>query len=129
MTEPEIKAAGGVVFDDQGRVAVVHRPRHGDWSLPKGKLDDGEDWAEAALREVREECGLRCALEDELPTTHYVVGGTPKTVRWWRMRVLEDLGPEARDDEVDELRWLTRAEAEQLLSYAADRETLSSAWR
>ena len=48
--EPEIRAAGGVVIDDEGRVAVVHRPRHGDWSLPKGKLDPGESWEDAALR-------------------------------------------------------------------------------
>jgi 8-oxo-dGTP diphosphatase len=124
----EIRAAGGVVIDGD-RVVVVHRARHDDWSLPKGKLDEGEAWDAAALREVEEECGLRCELEDELPATHYEVGGTPKTVRWWRMRVLEDLGPEARDGEVDELRWATRDEATALLSYALDRETLSSAMR
>jgi hypothetical protein len=45
------------------------------------------------------------------------------------MRVLEDLGRDATDDEVDELRWVTRDEAEQLLSYDADRATLSAAWR
>jgi 8-oxo-dGTP diphosphatase len=124
----EIRAAGGVVIRDE-RVAIVHRPRHGDWSLPKGKLDPGEDWEAAALREIEEECGLRCALEDELPTSEYTVGDTPKRVRWWRMRVLEDLGLDATDDEVDELRWATREEAEELLSYNADRRLLSVAWR
>ena len=59
MDEPEVKAAGGVVRRD-GRIAVVHRPRYDDWSLPKGKLDPGETWEEAALREVREETGLEC---------------------------------------------------------------------
>jgi 8-oxo-dGTP diphosphatase len=129
VTEPEIRAAGGVVFDDEGRVVIVHRPRHDDWSLPKGKLDPGEDWEAAALREVEEECGLRCALEEELPCTDYVVDGRPKRVRWWRMRVLEDLGRDAADDEVDELRWATPAEARELLSYAADRELVTSASR
>jgi len=124
----EIRAAGGVVIDGD-RAVVVHRPRHGDWSLPKGKLDEGEDWEAAALREVEEETGLRCALEAELPTVDYEVGGRPKRVRWWRMRVLEDLGDAARDDEVDELRWVTREEAEQLLSYPSDYETLSAAWQ
>ena len=114
---------------DDGRVVVVHRPRHDDWTLPKGKLDEGEDWEAAALREVEEETGLRCALEDELPVVDYEVGGRPKRVRWWRMRVLEDLGDEARDDEVDELRWVTREEAERLLSYPSDYRTLSAAWR
>ena len=61
-----------------GRVAVVHRPRYDDWSLPKGKLDPGETWEQAALREIEEETGLRCRLEDELETTHYFVGDRPK---------------------------------------------------
>jgi 8-oxo-dGTP diphosphatase len=104
-------------------VAVVHRPGHGDWSLPKGKLDPGEDWAQAALREVEEECGLRCALGDELPPSHYEHGGRAKRVRWWRMRVVEDLGF-APDAEVDELRWLAPVEAAALLTYPADRALL-----
>ena len=121
MAEPEIRAAGGVITDDDGRVVVVHRPRHGDWSLPKGKLDPGETWEAAALREVQEECGLRCALGEELPPTDYLSGGRPKRVRWWRMTVLEDLGREGTDDEVDELRWLSPGEAIARLSYEADR--------
>ncbi|MCW2967878.1 MAG: hypothetical protein JWM71_1650, partial [Solirubrobacteraceae bacterium] len=129
VQEPVIRAAGGVVVDEGGRVALVHRPRHGDWSLPKGKLDPGEDWEAAALREIEEECGLRCALEDELPASDYRIGGRRKRVRWWRMRVLEDLGTEHTDDEVDELRWATPAEAQELLSYAADRRLVTVALR
>ena len=127
MSEPEILAAGGVVIADDGRVAVVHRPRHDDWSLPKGKLDPGEAWEDAALREIEEECGLRCELLGELPPSDYRIGGRRKRVRWWRMRVLEDLGMDATDDEVDELRWATPEEARALLSYAADRALLRSA--
>ena len=52
-----IEAAGGVVVRD-GQVALVHRPRYDDWTLPKGKLDPGESFEEAALREVEEETGL-----------------------------------------------------------------------
>jgi 8-oxo-dGTP diphosphatase len=115
----EIRAAGGVVLHD-GRVAVVHRPRHEDWSLPKGKLDPGESWEQAALREVHEECGLRCALLDELPPSAYAVAGRPKRVRWWTMRVLADDGF-SPSEEVDELRWLAPAAAIELLTYADDR--------
>ena len=76
----EIRAAGGVVMRD-GRIAVVHRPKYDDWSLPKGKLDPGESWEEAAMREVEEETGLRCRLEEELEPAHYTAKGRPKTVR------------------------------------------------
>jgi 8-oxo-dGTP diphosphatase len=120
----EICAAGGVVLRD-GRVAVVHRPRYDDWSLPKGKLDPGEDWEQAALREVEEETGLRCRLEQELEPAHYISKGKPKTVRWWRMTVVEDLGNHP-DAEVDELRWVTTGEALSLLDYEHDRHLIRS---
>ncbi|MCW2966737.1 MAG: hypothetical protein JWM71_509 [Solirubrobacteraceae bacterium] len=120
MPEPEIRAAGGVIVADDGRIAVVHRPRHRDWSLPKGKLDPDEDWEAAALREIAEECGLRCRLEEELAPSDYTVGGRSKRVRWWRMSVIGETGAPT-DDEVDELRWLAPAEAIALLDYVADR--------
>jgi 8-oxo-dGTP diphosphatase len=60
MSSDEIQAAGGVLMRD-GLLAVVHRPRYDDWSLPKGKLDRGESFEDAALREVWEETGSSCA--------------------------------------------------------------------
>jgi 8-oxo-dGTP diphosphatase len=104
-----------------GRVAVVHRPRYDDWSLPKGKLDPGESFEDGALREVAEETGLRCRLVRELPAAEYEVRGRPKVVRYWAMEVVDetDFVP---NDEVDEVRWLEPAEALALLSYDRDRE-------
>jgi 8-oxo-dGTP diphosphatase len=115
-----VQAAGGVVLSG-GRVAVVHRPRYDDWSLPKGKLDPGESFEDAALREVFEETGLRCRLVRELPAVEYEVRGRPKLVRYWAMEVTSetDFVP---NDEVDEMRWLEPAEALALLSYDRDRE-------
>ena len=104
-----------------GHIAAVHRPRYDDWSLPKGKLEPGESWEQAALREIEEETGLRCELEEELEPARYLSKGRPKTVRWWRMSVVEELGHEP-DEEVDELRWLTPADALALLSYEHDRD-------
>ena len=101
-------------------VAVVHRPRYGDWSLPKGKLHEGERWELAALREVREETGFECELEDELESVTYRDRkGRPKLVRFWRMRALD--GSFEASDEVDELRWLEPDEASRLLDYEHDR--------
>jgi len=115
-----VRAAGGVV-ERNGALLLVHRPRYDDWTFPKGKADEGETDEDCALREVREETGLRCELEDELPTTHYIDSrGRPKRVRWWRMRALSDDGF-TPNEEVDELRWLDRDDAVALLTYERDR--------
>jgi 8-oxo-dGTP diphosphatase len=118
----EVKAAGGVVIRD-GRVALVHRPRYDDWAFPKGKLDAGESWEDAALREVEEETGLRCRLGDELsPTSYRDPKDRFKVVRYWRM---EPIGGEfAPSHEVDELRWVALEDASAVLSYEHDRELL-----
>ena len=122
MTRPEVEAAGGVVRRG-GRVAVVHRPRYDDWSFPKGKLDAGETFEVAALREVEEETGLRCELGAELPSTEYRdAKGREKRVRYWEMQPVA--GEFEANDEVDEVRWLEPGEAEALLSYEHDRELL-----
>jgi 8-oxo-dGTP diphosphatase len=116
----EVEAAGGVVVRD-GRVAVVHRPKYDDWSLPKGKLDPGESSEEAALREVEEETRLRCELGPELPSTRYRdAKGRPKVVRYWQMTPVE--GDFAPTEEVDELRWLEPEQAAALLTYERDGE-------
>ena len=119
-----IEAAGGGVEQD-GLIAVVHRPRYDDWSLPKGKLDKNESAERAALREVQEETGLSCQLIEELEPVSYTDNrGRPKNVRYWRMQVLS--GEFEVNDEVDELRWLSRADALELLSYEHDRELVAA---
>jgi 8-oxo-dGTP pyrophosphatase MutT (NUDIX family) len=117
-----IRAAGGVVVRD-GRVLVVHRRRYDDWSLPKGKLEPGETWEDAALREVLEETGLQCELGAALGSTTYAPGGIEKEVRWFRMEPTDESG--TPDGEVDEMRWVTREEALELLSYKSERELLT----
>jgi len=127
MTPHLVEAAGGVVLREGGEeveVCVVHRPRYGDWTLPKGKLEPDESFEEAALREVEEETGLRCELGRELESTHYIDGrGRLKIVRYWLMEVVAgEFEPNA---EVDELRWMTAAEAVDALTYERDRELLA----
>jgi 8-oxo-dGTP diphosphatase len=117
-----IRAAGGVVERD-GLVLLVHRARYDDWSLPKGKLEADESWEDAALREVREETGLDCTVVAPLGSTTYTHNDKDKEVRWFRMAPTADTG--SRDGEVDELRWLSTADALELLSYGTERELLA----
>jgi 8-oxo-dGTP pyrophosphatase MutT (NUDIX family) len=124
-----VHAAGGVIRrhgpDGGLEVALVHRPKYEDWTLPKGKLEAGESHEEAALREVEEETGLSCRLERELdPVSYTDPKGRPKTVRYWVMTVV---GGEFRENrEVDELRWLSRAAAAAMLTHERDQGTLEA---
>jgi 8-oxo-dGTP diphosphatase len=121
----KVNAAGGVVTGDDGRIALIHRPKYDDWTLPKGKLDPGEDFEDAALREVEEETGLYCRLGRELPSSRYRdAKGRRKLVRYWQMEPVS--GAFAPNKEVDELRWADPDEARELLSYERDREVVSA---
>jgi len=126
LNEELIRAAGAVLVRD-GLVAVVHRPRYDDWTLPKGKLEPGESDAEAAVREVGEETGFTGTIVADLGTVEYMVtkaGRTlPKQVRYYLMDAIG--GGFTGENEVDELQWLDRSAAEALLTYERDREVLA----
>jgi 8-oxo-dGTP diphosphatase len=124
-----VRAAGGIVLraSDSGgwEVAVVHRPEHLDWTLPKGKLEVGEGPIECALREVREETGYDCHLGRFVGEVEYTDRrGRLKVVSYWLMQPVD--GAFEPTAEVDELRWSTLADAVRLLSYSHDRDLLES---
>lgn len=119
-----IRAAGAVLWRADGLVAVVHRPRYDDWSLPKGKLDPGETVPAAAVREVREETGFDAVLGRYLATVRYTAFGKPKTVDFFAARAAG--GSFAPNDEVDELRWVPVAEAAELVTKDTDRDVLAA---
>jgi 8-oxo-dGTP pyrophosphatase MutT (NUDIX family)/phosphohistidine phosphatase SixA len=120
----EIRAAGALLYTRRGdgiAVAVIHRPRHDDWSFPKGKLEPGEHVLAAAVREVTEETDITPVLGQPLGIERYPVDGRPKRVDYWAAHVAElPGGPFAAGDEVDELEWLTVPEAAARLSYPRD---------
>ncbi|HVE74634.1 MAG TPA: NUDIX hydrolase [Mycobacteriales bacterium] len=128
---PRIRAAGAVVWrpgPGEPEVALVHRPRYDDWSLPKGKVDPGEHPATTAVRECREETGNEVVLGRQLGRSIYplVQGGRAylKTVQWWAAQSLGgDLIPSS---EVDAMRWLPLSQAPEALTARRDGRILDA---
>lgn len=129
MTAPPrfIRAAGGLVWRDRERreLAVIFRDRHrqDECCLPKGKLDGGEDWEQAAVREVLEETCCQAGILGFGGLLHYYVGVRPKVVVYFEMVALEEL-PFRPSPEVREVRWLSPADAHRLLTHDGERDLL-----
>ncbi|MGI8900416.1 MAG: NUDIX hydrolase, partial [Nocardioides sp.] len=129
MDSPEIVAAGAVVSRKGPQVLLVHRPKYGDWSFPKGKLDSGEHPLTAAVREVGEETGIDIRLGRPLSDQSYLAGDgvrRAKRVHYWVGRPVgdDDLSTYLPNTEIDALAWLDVDEARQRLTYPHDRDTL-----
>ena len=134
VSDRVIRAAGGVVWrhatDDSGddgiEIAVIHRPRYDDWSLPKGKLAPGETDIEGAVREVFEETGFRVKVGRPLGKVRYLKqtaeSTRPKVVKYWAMQA--ETGAFSPNREVDELRWMSLAEAQGILTHEHDQDVL-----
>lgn len=126
--ESVIHAAGGVVWRNSSRgreIAIVHRPKYDDWTLPKGKLDDGESWQEAAVREVEEETGLAVKIGDFAGGCTYVTKRAPKVVLFWHMEVDGESRFRGANAEVDALEWLSMEDARRRLTYRHERQVLA----
>jgi ADP-ribose pyrophosphatase YjhB (NUDIX family) len=124
-----IRAAGGLLWDNAAtrlRIAVIRRLRYDDWTLPKGKLKEGERWEEAALREVEEETGYRPTLQGFAGALAYQTGKGDKVVRFWHMVPARMEQAEIDHSEVSEVIWLPTAEACVKLSYPVERALVES---
>ena len=107
-----LPAAGGVVRNGEGEVLMIYR--RGAWDLPKGKLDDGESFKAAAIREVQEETGvMERTLHHKITTTYHTYRGKKKKrilkpSHWYEMSTpgSPDLTPQAEED-IERAEWYT----------------------
>lgn len=124
-----IKAAGVVLWrrnaENQIEVALVHRPRYDDWSLPKGKLEIGESHIACAYREVLEETGVTAVFGPEIGQAIYQVPEGKKVVRYWSVKASET--PYGRPDpaEIDQMEWHSPATAKKKLTLKDDRKVIN----
>ena len=122
---PVIYAAGAVLwrFGAKKRIeiALIHRPRYGDWSLPKGKLDATETMIGCAYREVMEETGHSAIFGPEIGDATYVVDGVTKRVKYWSAQAVGEPTGKPNPTEVDEILWLSPADARKKLTLDDDR--------
>src|SRR3954469_10030279 len=124
----QIEAAGGALWRPAlggpgVEVALVHRPKYDDWSLPKGKLTADEHPVLGGLREVWEETGHLGVPGRPLGEIRYDKDGAPKRVRYWAMQC--DSGRFVPNDEVDQLMWLPPREGQRHLLPERDRGILA----
>ena len=120
-----IYAAGAVLWRQVGKkkleLAVIHRPRYGDWSLPKGKLDPNETMIGCAYREVMEETGYAPVFGPEIGDVTYEVDGVKKIVKYWSAQAIGKPTGTTDLQEVDQLLWLSPADAKKKLTLEDDK--------
>lgn len=124
-TSPAGPGTAETAQDGTIEIAVIHRPRYDDWSLPKGKVDPGENLAQTATREITEETGYTPTLGWLLGYVHYPLEKKTKVVYYWTAEVTD--GHFIDNNEVDELEWVTPDRAKELVSYDADRDVIAAA--
>ena len=114
----EVYAAGAVCWREEKNsllVAIVHRVRYQDWTFPKGKVDPGETLAETAVREIKEETGLKIKLGVPLSTMTYPLDKSKnKIVHYWVARVSDKALASSKfkpNDEISEVVWVSADEA------------------
>ena len=118
-----IRAGGAVVTRVHPRrgteVVIIHRKRYDDWTLPKGKVENGELLPATAVREVLEETGVTIRLNSPLDSVRYPTTSGLKAVDWWIGSAISVVR-RAPDAEVDAVAWLPLRSAMSRLTFEHD---------
>ena len=125
-----IRAAGALLWrETQERdieIALIHRPRYDDWSLPKGKIEMGETALQCAYREVLEETGLRAAFTRQLGSVEYEESGQKKRVIYWAAQAASESIHFVANEEVDQLEWHNAQAAIEKVTHDSDKEIIAN---
>ena len=125
-----IRAAGALLWRENSElkieIALIHRPRYDDWSLPKGKLEEGETSLLCAFREVIEETGITPTFGRELGSVEYKEPAGLKRVKYWSARAPYNSEKFVVNEEVDEIKWLNPDEAHSLATHESDRTIIEN---
>lgn len=125
-----IRAAGALLWRENSdlalEVALIHRPRYDDWSLPKGKLEIGETALQCAYREVLEETGIRATFTRQLDTIDYEESGEVKRVKYWAAHCALNNIEFAPNEEVDQMRWLPATQALEQATHDSDKSIIET---
>ena len=123
----QIIAAGAVVWrrnaNDEVEIALIHRKKYDDWSIPKGKIEGEESLIACAYRETMEETGFEVRFGPIIGSISYSVGNVPKTVTYWSAKFLSERGS-PNPGEVDQVRWMTISEAQTFLVRDLDKKVI-----
>ena len=129
----EIPAAGGVVMNNKKEILFIFR--RGKWDLPKGKINSGESADVAAIREVKEECGLQnLKIIKNLPSTYHTYVEDEqiiiKETYWFLMTTPDNILIPQKEEDITKAEWKSKADKKEIFNstFPSIQDVIKNIW-